>query len=99
MPANSRRPATPEAANAEAAKYSGHSGRAGMYTAVFEIDAVAALARQKSLNVALKSLHLVRFGSIPEGCHMLRRQMMTHTFPGANKSQPVPGLQNTGLLT
>jgi hypothetical protein len=45
-----------EAANAEAAKYSGHSGRVGMYTAASEagvaIEAVAALARHKSLNVA-----------------------------------------------
>jgi hypothetical protein len=49
---------TREAANAEAAKYSGHSGRVGMYTAASEpgiaIEAVAALARHKSLNVAQK---------------------------------------------
>jgi integrase len=49
---------TPEAAAKEAAKYSGHSGRVGMYTAASEagvvIDAVAALARHKSLNVAQK---------------------------------------------
>jgi hypothetical protein len=49
---------TPEAALAEAEKYSGHSGRVGMYTAASEagvaIDAVAALARHKSLNVAQK---------------------------------------------
>jgi integrase len=47
---------TREAANAEAGKYSGHSGRVGMYTAASEagiaIEAVAALARHKSLNVA-----------------------------------------------
>ena len=47
---------TREAASAEAAKYSGHSGRVGMYTAASEagiaIEAVAALARHKSLNVA-----------------------------------------------
>jgi integrase len=47
---------TREAANAEAAKYSGHSGRVGMYTAASEagiaIEAVAALARHNSLNVA-----------------------------------------------
>jgi len=47
---------TREAANAEAAKYSGHSGRVGMYTAASEagiaIEAVAALVRHKSLNVA-----------------------------------------------
>jgi hypothetical protein len=49
---------TPEAAAKEAAKYSGHSGRVGMYTAASEagvaIDAVATLARHKSLNVAQK---------------------------------------------
>jgi len=49
---------TREAASAEAAKYSGHSGRVGMYTAASEagiaIEAVAALARHKSLNVAQK---------------------------------------------
>ena len=49
---------TPEAAAKEAAKYSGHSGRVGMYTAASEagvaIEAVAALARHKSLNVAQK---------------------------------------------
>ena len=49
---------TPEAAAMEAAKYSGHSGRVGMYTAASEagvaIDAVATLARHKSLNVAQK---------------------------------------------
>ena len=49
---------TPEAAAKEAAKYSGHSGRVGMYTAASEagvaIDAVASLARHKSLNVAQK---------------------------------------------
>jgi len=49
---------TPEAATAAAAKYSGHSGRVGMYTAASEagiaIEAVAALARHKSLNVAQK---------------------------------------------
>ena len=49
---------TPEAAVTEAAKYSGHGGRVGMYTAASEagvaIDAVAALARHKSLNVAQK---------------------------------------------
>ena len=47
---------TPEAAIAAAAKYSGHSGRVGMYTAASEagvsIEAVAALARHKSLHVA-----------------------------------------------
>jgi integrase len=47
-----------EAAEAEAKKYSGHSGRVGMYTAASEagvpIEAVAALARHKSLNVAQK---------------------------------------------
>ena len=45
-----------EAASDEAANYSGHSGRVGMYTAASEagiaIEAVAALARHKSLNVA-----------------------------------------------
>jgi hypothetical protein len=49
---------TREAAKAEAAKYSGHSGRVGMYAAASEasiaIEAVAALARHKSLNVAQK---------------------------------------------
>jgi hypothetical protein len=49
---------TRDAASTEAAKFSGHSGRVGMYTAASEagiaIDAVAALARHKSLNVALK---------------------------------------------
>jgi hypothetical protein len=49
---------TPEAAAATAAKYSGHSGRVGMYTAASEagvaIEAVAALARHKSLHVAQK---------------------------------------------
>jgi hypothetical protein len=49
---------TREAANAEAAKYSGHSGRVGMYIAASEagiaIEAVAALVRHKSLNVAQK---------------------------------------------
>ena len=49
---------TPEAAAKEAAKYSRHSGRVGMYTAASEagvaIDAVASLARHKSLNVAQK---------------------------------------------
>ena len=50
---------TREAANAEAAKYSGHSGRVGMYTTASEagiaIEAVvAALARHKSLHVAQK---------------------------------------------
>jgi hypothetical protein len=49
---------TPEAAVTEAAKYSGHGGRVGMYTAASEagvaIDGVAALARHKSLNVAQK---------------------------------------------
>src|SRR5215813_10205762 len=48
----------PDAAAAVAAKYSGHSGRVGMYTAASEagvaIKAVAALARHKSLNVAQK---------------------------------------------
>jgi integrase len=48
----------PDAAAAEAAKYSGHSGRVGMYTAASEagvaIEAVAALARHKSLHVAQK---------------------------------------------
>ena len=47
-----------EAAGAEAQKYSGHSGRVGMYTAASEagvpIEAVAALARHKSLNAAQK---------------------------------------------
>jgi integrase len=47
---------TPEAATEEAAKFSGHSGRTGMYTAASEagiaIEAVAALARHKSLHVA-----------------------------------------------
>ena len=46
------------AALAEAEKYSGHSGRVGMYTAASEagvaIEAVAALARHKSLNVSQK---------------------------------------------
>jgi len=45
-------------ANAEAAKYSGHSGRVGRYTAAAEagiaIESVAALARHESLNVAQK---------------------------------------------
>jgi integrase len=49
---------TGEAANTAATKYSGHSGRVGMYTAASEagiaIEAVAALARHKSLNVAQK---------------------------------------------
>jgi integrase len=49
---------TPDAAATAAAKYSGHSGRVGMYTAASEagipIEAVAALARHKSLNVAPK---------------------------------------------
>jgi integrase len=49
---------TREAADAEAGKYSGHGGRVGMYTAASEvgiaIEAVAALARHKSLNVAQK---------------------------------------------
>jgi len=49
---------TREAASTEAARYSGHSGRVGMYTAASEagiaIEAVAALARHKSLNVAQK---------------------------------------------
>jgi integrase len=49
---------TPNAAAVAAAKYSGHSGRVGMYTAASEagiaIEAVAALARHKSLNVAQK---------------------------------------------
>jgi hypothetical protein len=49
---------THEAASDEAAKYSGHSGRVGMYTAASEagiaIEAVASLARHKSLNVAQK---------------------------------------------
>ena len=49
---------TREAADAEANKYSGHSGRVGMYVAASEagvpIEAVAALARHKSLNVAQK---------------------------------------------
>jgi integrase len=47
---------TREAATAAAARYSGHSGRVGMYTAASEcgvaIEAVAALARHRSLNVA-----------------------------------------------
>jgi site-specific recombinase XerD len=47
---------TAEAASDAAAKYSGHSGRVGMYTAASEagvaIEAVAMLARHKSLNVA-----------------------------------------------
>jgi site-specific recombinase XerC len=49
---------TREAAAKEAKRYSGHSGRVGMYTAASEagiaIEAVAALARHKSLNVAQK---------------------------------------------
>jgi hypothetical protein len=49
---------TRETAKAEAAKFSGHSGRVGMYVAASEagiaIEAVAALARHKSLNVAQK---------------------------------------------
>ena len=49
---------TSEAASDEAVKYSGHIGRVGMYTAASEagiaIEAVAALARHKSLNVAKK---------------------------------------------
>jgi integrase len=49
---------TRDAASAEAAKFSGHSGRVGMYKEASEagiaIDAVAALARHKSLNVAQK---------------------------------------------
>jgi hypothetical protein len=49
---------SPDAAAATAAKYSGHGGRVGMYTAASEagiaIEAVAALARHKSLNVAQK---------------------------------------------
>src|SRR5215471_2410324 len=49
---------TREAANAEAAKYSGHSGRVGVYTAASEagiaIEAVAVLVRHKSPNVAQK---------------------------------------------
>jgi site-specific recombinase XerC len=47
---------TPDAATAAAAKYSGHSGRVGMYTVTSEagvaIEAVAALARHRSLHVA-----------------------------------------------
>ena len=49
---------TSEAASDEAVKYSGHIRCVGMYTAVCEagiaIEAVAALARHKSLNVAQK---------------------------------------------
>ena len=49
---------TREAAEEEAKKFSGHSGRVGMYTAASEagvpIEAVAALARHKSLHVAQK---------------------------------------------
>jgi len=49
---------TRDAAEAEASKFSGHSGRVGLYTAASEagiaIEAVAALARHKSLNVAQK---------------------------------------------
>jgi hypothetical protein len=49
---------TPDAAATVAAKYSRHSGRVGMYTGASEagiaIEAVAALARHKSLNVAQK---------------------------------------------
>jgi len=49
---------TRDAAEAEASKFSGHSGRVGLYTAASEaginIEAVAALARRKSLNVAQK---------------------------------------------
>jgi hypothetical protein len=47
---------TAEAAAAEAARFSGHSGRVGMYTAASEagvaIEAVAAQARHRSLHVA-----------------------------------------------
>jgi len=49
---------TREAASDEAARYSGHSGRVGMYTAPSEagiaMEAVATLARHKSLNVVQK---------------------------------------------
>jgi hypothetical protein len=49
---------TRDAAGVEAAKYCRHSGRVGIHTAAFEagiaIEAVAALARHKSLNVAQK---------------------------------------------
>ena len=49
---------TREAAEDEAKKFSGHSGRVGMYTAASDagvpIEAVAALARHKSLHVAQK---------------------------------------------
>ena len=49
---------TRSAAEDEAKKFSGHSGRVGMYTAASEagvpIEAVAALARHKSLHVAQK---------------------------------------------
>jgi len=49
---------TVKAAAAEAARYSGHSGRVGMYTAASEagvaIGAVAAHARHRSLHVAQK---------------------------------------------
>jgi hypothetical protein len=42
----------------EAKRYSGHSGRVGMHTAASEagvaVEAVAALARHKSLHVAQK---------------------------------------------
>jgi hypothetical protein len=43
---------TSDAASTAAAKYSGHSGRVGMYTAASE--AVAAHARHNSINVAQK---------------------------------------------
>jgi hypothetical protein len=49
---------TPEAVAKEAARYSGHPGRTGLYTAASEagvaIEPVAELARYKSLHVALR---------------------------------------------
>ena len=45
---------TREAASDEAAKYSGHSGRVGMYTTSVAGISIEALARHKSLNVAQK---------------------------------------------
>jgi len=47
-----------EAASAQAASFSGHSGRVGFYTAAAEagvpVDAVAALARHRSLTIATR---------------------------------------------
>ena len=62
----------PDAARAAAAKFSGHSGRVGMYTAASEagvaIEAVAALARHKSLHVAQKYARHAATGALEKPC-------------------------------